>query len=664
MKLLIQFFIALIPLVYSNLTSDPTLSIRFFVFSIFTSLLLFFQLFNQNKFSFKIIKHPLFICLIIIELAFLFSSIVNGFSAEALYLLLKFFNILVFTLIITSFLASNSFKDLLISLLFFSFFSSIFYIFQLINSYETIRSINDIWHRNKAFDNIFGSMGNKNLLASIQFLLLPAVIYLTHNSKKLIKYFALLTLLLISIIFFQTQSRAVFGAILISSIVFLFVSKISFKYIYKYLIAFSFILIVGFSFLYSMNRLETFKKEITNTINFSSSQRFSLYKSTLNLIYDNPFFGVGPGNWKIKIWEYDLYHNTFGNSFAQRPHNDFLWVFSEGGIFAGLSYLLIFIILLKDSYYLYNKSEDTLFFRLVFSILFGYFFISMLDFPLERFSHIIVFFLFAAIIVDSKLKHSKPEQIIIPKLLISTVLLLSFFTIYTAFLRFNGDINTSKALKFRKRGNWRQVVKAIDNGYNKNYYNIEGTSTPLLWYRGIANFYQKKYDSAFKDFKQAYLVNPNHIHVLNNLATSYETNGDISKAKEFYYKSLEVSPTFKESRVNLAAILYNDKKYVDALDVILQSKIDLFWRRVRDNDNYDLYLKTIFSTWVNDISSNLAVEDLEMLNNLVLYFQQSPASAERKLRATYIKRIALDLSYIQALVIIENEIKTHDKFKY
>ena len=116
--------------------------------------------------------------------------------------------------------------------------------------------------------------------------------------------------------------------------------------------------------------------------------------------------------------------------------------------------------------------------------------------------------------------------------------------------------------------------------------------------------------------------------------------------------------------MNLAAILYNDKKYVDALDVILQSKIDLFWRRVRDNDNYDLYLKTIFSTWVNDISSNLAVEDLEMLNNLVLYFQQSPASAERKLRATYIKRIALDLSYIQALVIIENEIKTHDKFKY
>ena len=56
-----------------------------------------------------------------------------------------------------------------------------------------------------------------------------------------------------------------------------------------------------------------------------------------------------------------------------------------------------------------------------------------------------------------------------------------------------------------------------------------------------------------------------------------------------------MNPTFKEARVNLAAIIYNDKDYLTALDVILESKVDLHWRRVRDNDNYDLYLKTILT---------------------------------------------------------------------
>ena len=35
----------------------------------------------------------------------------------------------------------------------------------------------------------------------------------------------------------------------------------------------------------------------------------------------------------------------------------------------------------------------------------------------------------------------------------------------------------------------------------------------------------------------------------------------------------------KETRVNLAAILYNERKYVEALDMILQSKVEPYWKR-------------------------------------------------------------------------------------
>lgn len=664
MKLFIQVFIAVIPLIFSFSTSDPTLNIRFFSFSIFISLLLLYQIFKNSKVVGNIIRHPIFWCLILLELSFLLSSLVNGFNAESVYLLLKFFLLFLFTFILTDFLLKYNYKDLFLSFLFFSLFTSLIYIYQFLDSYEQILSIDDIWHRNRAFDRISGSMGHKNLLASIQFLMLPSLIYLVIKSRTYMRFLALLSLLLVAFLFFQTQSRALFGAIIISFIAFFFISKFSFKGMYRFIISIMLFLLLGIGLVYSTGRLDSFKKEITKTIDFSSSQRFSLYNSSLKLIFDNPILGVGPGNWKINIWEYNLYFNTFGDSFAQRPHNDFLWVFSEGGFLAGLSYLLIFLILLRDSYLLYKKSNDSLFFGLLFCVIVGYGFISMLDFPLERLSHVIIFFLIAAIIISSKIKNVSIKEISLPNWLKTILLFMCFFTVYVGFIRYNGEVHATNALKLKQRNNWNYVIKAIDKAYSPNYYDIENTSTPLLWYRGVAYFNTQKYDLALEDFKNAYNVNPNHVHVLNNLATSYEMIGNHDKAKMFYNQVFIVNPTFKEARVNLSAILYNEKDYTNALDVILQSKVDLFWKRQLNKDNYDFYLRTIFKAWVNQISSGLDENNIELLDDFVDYFEKHPVSAERKLRAVYEKKVELGIDYIAGLLIIEEERKTHKKFLY
>ena len=667
MKLLIQIFIAIIPLIYSFSSSDPTLNIRFLSLSIVTSLLLLYQIFKNSKIAVNVIRHPVFWCLILLEISFLLSSFINGFNSEAVYLLLKFFLLSLFTFILTDFLLKFSFKDLLISFLLFSLFTSIIYIYQLIDNYQEILSIEDIWHRNRAFDKISGSMGHKNLLASIQFLILPFLIYLLSDSRRYIKALALFAIILIVFQFFQIQSRAIFGALLISLSAYFITTNFNFKklkklFIYTFLFTF-----LGLAFIYSTARLDSFKKEITKTIDFSSSQRFSLYNSSIKLIIDNPIFGAGPGNWRIKIWEYDLYFNTFGDSFAQRPHNDFLWVFSEGGLIAGLSYLLLFLILLRDSYFLSKNSKNAknnFLFKLIFCVLIGYGFVSMLDFPLERFSHLIIFFLIAAIVISERIRNENLQIFYIPLWIKGFLFALCIFSVYIGFIRYNGEVNVTNALKFKKRNKLVSVVKAINKGYSSNFYDIEGTSTPLLWYRGLAYFKMGKYDLALNDFKSAYDVNPNHIHVLNNLATSYDMLGDYKKAKEFYNKALKVNPTFKEARVNLAAIIYNDKDYLTALDIILESKIDLYWRRVRDNDNYDLYLKTIFQAWANKEIIDLDNNNKEILNSLIVYFEEYPASAERKLRAVFNKKIELGINYIQSLLIIEEEIKSHTKFKY
>ena len=583
--------------------------------------------------------------------SYLISTLINGVSSESVYLISKLFLVILFVLFISNFLLKNSLQDFFLPLILFSLFTSLIYFYQIFDQYDQITIIKDTWHKNKAFDSIAGSMGHKNLLSSIQFLLLPVLIYNLNNKNRFIKILSILSLCLATIIFFQTQSRAVLGAIIISFTTYLFLTKLSINNVKRIFAFFVVLLISGYLFLFSLDRLDVFKKEITKSIDFSSSQRFSLYKSSINLIADNFIFGVGPGNWRIKIWEYGLYNNTFGDSFAQRPHNDFLWIFSEGGLIAGISYVLLFLILLKDSFWLYKKSIYPVFFKLLFTMLIGYGFISMFDFPFERISHVIVFFTFSSIIISSKVKLSENDTFKQPFLSVYFLSLITLFIIYIGVVRYNSDIHSNNAIKLKQKGNWIYVVKAIDKAYSKTFYNIDNTSTPLLWYRGVAYFSLKNYELALKDFKQAYQTNPNHIHVLNNLATAYQLLGNSVSAKLYYNKALSVNPSFKEARVNLSAILYNERKYDEALRTILDSKVEVYWKRQKNNDNYDLYLKTIFNTYINNIKNDLSNSDYKKLMIISNEFISQPARAARKIKKTYQESQKINLDFIKLLIL-------------
>ena len=649
MKILFQLFIALIPLVFSFTTNDPTLSIRFIYLSVGVSIFLFANFYRKEKFYYNLFINQFFICFFLVFIFCFISSLIHGLTPDSIYFLSKIFLLIIFVLLASNFLLKNSFKDFLIPLLLFSFFSSLIYFYQLYDQYDSIVVIEDSWHRNKAFDSISGSMGHKNLLASIHFLILPFIIYSIISTNKFLKYFSYICLFFSLIIFFQTQSRAVIGALLISSISYLLFSKISKKRLIISLKYIASIVIVGFLFLYSINRIDSFKQEITKNIDFTTSQRFSLYKSSIKLISDNLIFGVGPANWRIKIWEYGLYNNTFGDSFAQRPHNDFLWFFSEGGLVVGISFLLLFLILLRDSFWLSKNHEDSIFYKLLFATILGYSFISFFDFPSERISHLIIFLLIASIIISRRIVFDENKFFTIPHLLKFSLAIICLSIFYFSYNRFQSDKFASKAIAFKNKGNWTQTIKNIDRAYHNLYYAVDGTSTPLHYYRGIANYYQNKIDLALIDFKKAYNHNCNHIHVLNNLGTIHEIKGKYKLAKEYYNKALKVNPTFKDVRENLSAIFYNEGEYVRALDMILASKVDVYWKRQRSNDNYDFFLKTIFSAWVNSIKDDLNKKDVNLLNKIKDNFEKHPATTAEKLKEIFYKRKSLDNGYLKTI---------------
>ena len=658
MRKLLQIFIAIIPLVVSFSTSDPTLAIRFLLLALVVSGVLFYYLFENRSINREVVMHPAMLAFGIMILFYLLSASYNGFGSESIYVILKLFLSYFFAIILIQFVVNEGYKPLLNSFVYLSLFLSAIYFSQIIANYSDIMNIKIEWQRKQEFNSIAATMGNKNLLSSLQFLMLPILIYRLTVGKRVLKIFSGLAILLILITFLQTHTRAVFVALFIFIITFLILNKKNIKLYYYVVLLILFTILISYSVSQHPSRLVRFKSQFSEILSDASiDSRYKLYKSTLQLIAEHPILGVGPGNWRIEIWRYGLYFDSLGKSFAQRPHNDFLWVFAEGGVFAGLSYMLLFLILLKDSYLLHKnrKEEYVTIYLLLFATVMGYGFISLVDFPMERFSHSIIFFVLAAIIIGGRLKQKCLNKEKLPVWVNYVFLFIACFSVYIASIRYQKEVHAANAIHYTSKGNWNYVIKAIDKAYNPIYYEMENSSTPLLWYRGVAYFNQKKYDLALEDFKGAYKVNPYHVHVLNNLATSYQLKGDSKNAKKYYGAVFDVNPTFKESRINLAAILYNEKNYVEALDVILKSKVDPYWKRKRINDNYDLYLKTIVNDWKDLVYVNANNDQKKTLDFLMISFDKKPNYAGKKLKSIFDIRQNKDVDYLTALMLFEGK---------
>jgi tetratricopeptide (TPR) repeat protein len=124
---------------------------------------------------------------------------------------------------------------------------------------------------------------------------------------------------------------------------------------------------------------------------------------------------------------------------------------------------------------------------------------------------------------------------------------------------------------------------------------MDHTSTPVSWYRGIANFSLNRFQDALRDFENANTHHPYHIHVLNNLGTCYEMNKNHSQAEKVYLKALNISPQFDKALVNLSAVYFNQGEYQKAYQMVLKCREGWDWRRetyiqkIEEKLNSELY---------------------------------------------------------------------------
>jgi tetratricopeptide (TPR) repeat protein len=371
------------------------------------------------------------------------------------------------------------------------------------------------------------------------------------------------------------------------------------------------IFIIGIGvFIYSrIGNVEVFEKQTYWIKNYkfgSSLERVDLWEKTIKMSIDHPITGVGQGNWRIifPTYKLDNLRSETGEVFFQRPHNDFLWVLSENGILGFIFYLLIFII---SFFYLFQTIKRSQLIEkkyMALALVFGltaYVIIAMFSFPKERIEHQIFLHMILAItmVEYEKIKPRQEKKTnALSFTFLTLFLILMILGSYLSVSRLSSEVHIAKATKFRTQGDWENQITEYKHAMT-NITQMDAFSTPICWYIGEAWMNLKNTDSAHFYFQKALQVHPYHLHVLNNLGTTYEMKGNHFEAEKLFLKAHELSSGFEDPLFNLCALYYNKGDYLLAYKTIL--KVD----PESENPKYHSYLEAILWKLTNKLANGI-----------------------------------------------------------
>lgn len=250
-------------------------------------------------------------------------------------------------------------------------------------------------------DSLKGVTGNRNITTASIVIKIPFLFYLVGNSNFYKRLFFSFFSVLPIISLFLINSRAALLSFIFIAFVFLILilmykkRKLISSLLLSIPIILSFLIV---KFIIPDNNSDTVERLSSITFsNESSSQRFFLWENAIDFISKNPLIGSGIGTWKV---ESSFYWGIYGNNYLVpfHAHNDFLEFSTELGILGGLTYLLLFFLMLFRSSFLFFKTKSSKFLVIFLSSV-ALFVDSFLNFPFERPIIQVMFCLLLALII-------------------------------------------------------------------------------------------------------------------------------------------------------------------------------------------------------------------------------------------------------------------------
>ncbi|MCX6232546.1 MAG: O-antigen ligase family protein [Bacteroidetes bacterium] len=629
--------LSVIPFLQSGLLLDLSLNIRFLALNIWLIMLLGFLIFNRKKISIDFNKFLALYLFYILYSVISFYLSNNYADAAFQFIMITNLGLLIFFYAILFNTFSFKFQDIA---LIFNVLALVILSLIIIDCFK-ILSICSLSHQ--SIYKIKATFSHKNILSEVLFILFPFALYLLIHGNKWLRILGLINSVGILFFIIILLTRAVWISLIlgyfITTLLFIIISgKENIISLFKnrkfYLFIISFIIVIASSlFVYSrLDSFETINKSVRKIFKVydSSQHRVELWKRSIEITKESPLIGKGLGMWRIEVLKYGNRNlkSEDNITFYQRPHNDFLWILSEQGIIGLLFYLSLLVLI---CFYLIkiiksvSSNKERNFYYLMFYLLTGYTIFSFFSFPRERIEHNLFLGIILGFIITNyqKIKIKSTTKLLNNNYLnIVFVIILIFliFGIKVAYTRFNAETHLKKAFEARNAADWDKVINEC-NLSESDFYQIDMLSTPISWYRGEAYFKKADIEMAFINYQQSLILNPYHIHVLNNLATTYEIKSEHEKAIELYKKAISISPNFEDALLNLTAVYFNmgnidsatnyiylvdtltkNVKYLPFLEAILKKRLDDKIKTIDNKLILDVLTKIIANNeWMRNI---------------------------------------------------------------
>jgi O-antigen ligase len=393
------------------------------------------------------------------------------------------------------------------------------------------------------------TFGNKNMATQPISMIFPLAVFLILNKNSSIKIMWIAGILgaLMLTFNFYTSTRASWIAIIVEVILMgslLIIKRKSFKEFaswngQKTVIAITSLLIFFILINFNENGFHPMWEKasagferLTTSIQNDKSFRYLIWEAARNMIADNPYFGSGLGTWFHNLVNEG--YSTYVVNYVQRVHNDLLELaVSIGLIGFGIFMAGVFAIIYAIwSIILKANNQYLLFYFALFESLSGSFVNLQFSFPYQLAMPALLFGLYVGLIAK------KSEEFISP----IKVFKLNF---------------SSKKIKLYK--NTILLVNVV-------IFTLI-TSIYLSWakmYSGL-NELNMKHDFDGLNIVETPIYHLETQNILNFLTQAYMAHGDVKTSIKIAKQMLKYWPNDYISRIRYSHLLFQQKKYMEAL---------------------------------------------------------------------------------------------------
>jgi len=414
---------------------------------------------------------------------------------------------------------------------------------------------------NRYFINHTGRIAITTTLGSINFtaffLGISLIISILRIILKKGSYFSIINILISIPVFIFCGSRiALFSLIMV--LILLIFSVGSKKNFLRVIIVL--LLFLGFAIVISYFNSNIAKRYSKDIMKFFSGneERIFLWKISGKIIKDHPF-GVSLGGFKYFFPEYQgkylssikkgLYFKYRKNYFAVEAHNEYIQIFSEGGILL-FGIFIAFIILLFRNMYRKQRNKLTVNMIVLFTLL-----IALTSLPF----HVVPLSFIIFLMISSLFPYMKIEFRISKRLSL-------FIAIFIAVLMFLSTRYLIRDLIGNRRQFFGSIVSddIIAVKFLKSAEKYIDYSPRLYFELGNRYSRLKRYELALNEYSKALSLS-NMPAIFSNAGYILAITGNYHEAENFILKALRIDPKNQAYRYKLGLCYYLENKYNEAI---------------------------------------------------------------------------------------------------